>query len=74
MSVSLLQTSSSTFWVFNWYYLTAVLLSLTGVIFGIKNYFKNNKSKDKAQNEAAPKIETQIIPPLPRESFRVVFE
>jgi hypothetical protein len=62
MSVSLLQTSSSTFWVFNWYYLTAVLLSLTGVIFGIKNYFKNNKSKDKAQNEAAPKIETQIIP------------
>ena len=44
MNIILLETSSSTFWVFNWYYVTAVLLSLTGVIFGIKNYFKKNNS------------------------------
>ena len=62
MNIILLETSSSTFWVFNWYYVTAVLLSLTGVIFGIKNYFKKNKSTDKTQNDAVPKIETQINP------------
>lgn len=62
MNIILLETSYSTFWVFNWYYLTAVLLSLTGVIFGIKNYFKKIKSTDKTQNDLVPKVETQVNP------------
>lgn len=62
MNAIFLETSSSTFWIFNWYYVTAILLSLTGVIFGIKNYLKKNKSTDKTNNDAVNYNETQINP------------
>jgi hypothetical protein len=34
---------ASNFWVFNWYYLAAVSISTTALIFGIKNYRKKSK-------------------------------
>lgn len=46
LNISLLILDTSNFWVVNWYYILAVLLSLTGVVFGIKNYFKKNPSKE----------------------------
>jgi hypothetical protein len=62
MNIILLESNQSTFWVFNWYYLSAVALSFTGVVFGIKNYLKKSKSNEKSENEIPLKIETQINP------------
>ena len=62
MKIILLETGQPTFWVFNWYYITAVALSFTGVVFGIKNYLKKSKSNEKSENSIPLKIETQINP------------
>lgn len=62
MNIILLESNQSTFWVFNWYYISAVVLSFTGVVFGIKNYLKKSKSNEKSENEIPLKIETQINP------------
>ena len=44
---------TSTFWVFNWYYLAAVTISGTALIFAIKNYKKKSKSLE-------PQINNQL--------------
>ena len=46
LNFTLLDIDTSNFWVVNWYYIAAVLLSLTGVFFGIKNYLKKSGGKD----------------------------
>lgn len=51
---------TSNFWVANWYYFAAVLIALTSMIFGIKNYLK--KSSNKANSTATI---TQIEPSNP---------
>ena len=37
-----LQIETSQFWTFNWYYIVAILISLTAVIIGYKNYKKKH--------------------------------
>jgi len=46
LNFTLLYIDTTNFWVVNWYYIAAVLLSLTAVILGIKNYRKKNVSKE----------------------------
>lgn len=62
MNIILLESGQSTFWVFNWYYITAVTLSSIGVIFGIKNYFKKSKTNEKSENTTPLNIESHINP------------
>ena len=46
LNILLFSIDTSNFWVFNWYYVVAVLLSLTAVIVGIKNFLKKNSHKE----------------------------
>lgn len=41
-----LQVDTSNFWVLNWYYIIAVVLSGTGVVFAIRNFYKKKKLSD----------------------------
>lgn len=59
LTIILQALDTSNFWVVNWYYIVAILLSLTGVVFGIKNYFKRGKANEKSSNI---KISPQINP------------
>jgi hypothetical protein len=72
MNIILLESNQSTFWVFNWYYLSAIALSFVGVVFGIKNYLKKSISNEKSENKNLLKIETQINPIIsPINNFNV---
>lgn len=62
MNKILLEINTSNFWVLNWYYIVAVIISFTSLVFGIKNYFKKNKVKEDNQNNHIRKIETNIHP------------
>jgi len=44
-TINLIDPESTNFFIKNWYYFTALLLSFTGVLFGIKNYYKKNKKE-----------------------------
>lgn len=46
LNITLLDIDTSNFWVVNWYYVVAVLLSLTAVIIGIKNFRKKPVHKE----------------------------
>lgn len=62
MNKILLELNTSNFWVLNWYYLVAVVISFTSLVFGIKNFYKKNKAKQETKNDLIPKIETKIEP------------
>jgi len=60
MNIVFLETNVSNFWVINWYYIVAVIISLTSLVFGIKNYRKKSISKNENISEVFPKIETNL--------------
>lgn len=62
MNKILLELNTSNFWVLNWYYIVAVIISFTSLLFGIKNFYKKSKSKEEIKNDVFPKIETKIEP------------
>lgn len=51
------QFDSSNFWVVNWYYIVAVLISLSGLIIAIKNY----KSKKGSKEQNIPTANSQPL-------------
>lgn len=46
----LLQFDTTNFWILNWYYVVAVIISVTGLILAFKNYFKKNKPKEETNS------------------------
>ena len=62
MNKILLELNTSNFWVLNWYYIVAVIISFTSLVFGIRNFYKKNKDKEEIKNDIIPKIETKIDP------------
>ncbi len=54
------QFDTSNFWVLNWYYILAILISLTGVIVGIKNYKKRKSQKEVESGTPSTQINPSI--------------
>ncbi len=67
LNIILYGIDTSNFWIVNWYYITGIILSFTGVFFGIKNYYKKNRSNivipnNESTTKINPKIQSTINP------------